>query len=207
MDKNQLKEIAKRYFSLVDAPAAVETPNKETFGEVKDINGAFTIKFEGDILEVGKLVEVVTAEGQTMAAPDGTHELEDGRKIVTENSVVTAIHEAMAKHEKMEEEVPVGNESMDAPMAMTPEDIHNMVSDLVEAQMGKHREEMRNMVKEQMMEVENQIKTITATTPGIDRTVPSTGAEQAYKAFAKNSPNAERMNMAVNLLKNKKLNK
>jgi hypothetical protein len=204
MDKNQLKEIAKRYFSLVDAPAAVETPNKETFGEVKDINGAFTIKFEGDILEVGKLVEVVTAEGQTMAAPDGTHELEDGRKIVTENSVVTAIHEAMAK-EKMEDEVPVGNESMDAPMAMTPEDIHNMIADLVQTNMAKYKEEMANMVKEQMMEVQNQIKTITATTPGIDRTVPSTGAKQAYEAFSKASPNAERMNVALNLLnKNKK---
>jgi hypothetical protein len=132
--------------------------------------------------------------------------LEDGRKIVTENSVVTAIHEAMAK-EKMEEEVAVGNESMEAPMAMTPEDIHNMIADLVQTNMAKYKEEMANMVKEQMMEVQNQIKTITATTPGIDRTVPSTGAEQAYKAFAKNSPNAERMNMAVNLLKNKKLNK
>lgn len=202
MDKNKLKEVVKQYFNLVEYPATVET-SKETFGEVKDINGAFTIVFEGDLLEVGKLVEVKTTEGQVMPAPDGTHELEDGRKIVTENSVVTAIHEAMSA-ETFQEEVPVGNEEMEAPMAMTPEDIHNMIADLVETQMAKYKQEMASLVNEKMVEVQNQIKTITATTPGIDRTVPSTGAKQAYEAFTKTSPNAERMNQALNLIKTNK---
>lgn len=205
MDKNKLKQIVKEYFNLTEYPAAVET-SKETFGEVKDINGAFTIVFEGELLEVGKEVSVRTAEGQEMPAPDGTHELEDGRKIVTENSVVTEIHQPEAMAAAFEEEVPVGNESMDAPMAMTPEDLHNAIADLVQTEMGKYKEEMASMMKERMMEVQNQIKNITATTPGIDRTVASTGAKQAYEAFTKSSPNAERMNQALNLIKNKPKN-
>jgi hypothetical protein len=69
--------------------------------------------------------------------------------------------------------------------------------------MNKHYQEMK---KEMMMEVTNQIKTIRATDPAIDRTVASTGAKQAYEAFTKSSPNAERMNMALNLIKNKPKN-
>jgi len=210
MDKNKLKQIVKEYFNLTEYPAAVAA-NKTTFGEIKDINGAFTIEFEGELLEVGKVVSVRTADGQTMAAPDGTHELEDGRKIVTENSVVTEIHDAVAlAAESFDEEVPVGNESMDAPMAMTPEDLQNAIADLVQTEMAKHKDEMnkhyQEMKKEMMMEVTNQIKTIRATDPAIDRTVASTGAKQAYEAFTKSSPNAERMNMALNLIKNKPKN-
>lgn len=224
MDKNKLKQIVKEYFNLTEYPAAVAT-NKTTFGEIKDINGAFTIEFEGELLEVGKVVSVRTADGQTMAAPNGTHELEDGRKIVTEDSVVTEIHDAVAlAAESFDEEVPVGNESMDAPMAITPEDLRNAIADLVQTEMAKHKDEMakhkdamskhkdemnkhyEDMKKEMMMEVTNQIKTIRATDPAIDRTVASTGAKQAYEAFTKSSPNAERMNMALNLLKNKPKN-
>jgi len=44
MTNLELKELVKKHFSLVEAPVA------EAFGELKDINGAFTLKFPGDTL-------------------------------------------------------------------------------------------------------------------------------------------------------------
>ena len=88
MNSTELKALVKEYFNLVEADvtevvnekfAAEETNleiTEETFGEIADINKAFTIKYPGSSLQIGDKVTVVTAEGQEMDAPDGTHELE-----------------------------------------------------------------------------------------------------------------------------------
>ena len=73
MNKEQLKELVKAHFNLVD-----HTPVKETFGEIFDENKAFKIVFPGDTLKVGDEVKVVTAEGQESLVPDGYHKLIDG---------------------------------------------------------------------------------------------------------------------------------
>ena len=86
MNKEQLKELVKQHFGLVD-----KTPSKETFGEVYDENKAFKIVFPGDTLKVGDEVKVVTKEGQESLAPDGYHKLEDGTTIKTEGSSVVEI--------------------------------------------------------------------------------------------------------------------
>ena len=100
MNREQLKELVKAHFNLVDVPA------KETFGEIFDENKAFKIVFPGDVLKVGDKVKVVTTDGQEMDAPDGYHKLEDGKVIKTEGSVVTEIaeYEADAKEEMAEGE-------------------------------------------------------------------------------------------------------
>ena len=76
MTSNELKSLVKEYFNLVEAETAVEgvvteefatkeTASKEiteeTFGEIADINKAFTIKYPGDSLQIGDKVTVVTA--------------------------------------------------------------------------------------------------------------------------------------------------
>jgi len=100
MNKEQLKELVKAHFNLVDP-----TPVKETFGEVYDENKAFKIVFPGDTLKVGDEVKVITAEGQETLAPDGYHKLEDGTMIKTEGSTVTEIETASGeKEEEMAEE-------------------------------------------------------------------------------------------------------
>jgi len=86
MNKEQLKELVKAHFNLVD-----HTPVKETFGEIFDENKAFKIVFPGDTLKVGDEVKVVTAEGQESLAPDGYHKLIDGTMIKTEGSSVVEI--------------------------------------------------------------------------------------------------------------------
>lgn len=95
MNKEQLKELVKQHFGLVD-----KTPVKETFGEVYDENKAFKIVFPGDTLKVGDEVKVVTKEGQESLAPDGYHKLEDGTMIKTEGSSVVEIVTASGEKEE-----------------------------------------------------------------------------------------------------------
>jgi hypothetical protein len=124
--KNALKELVKKHFNLVDAPAVeeevkveeqlseevVENQTEEvveetlseeatesTFAEIKTADGELTLTYEGEIGE-GVAIFVKTEDGD-IPAPDGTHALEGGITITTEGGVITAISE---------EEVEAGNE-------------------------------------------------------------------------------------------------
>lgn len=95
MNANKLKELVKSYFNLEEV--------KETFGELKDINGAFTLLFEGEELSLGSKVKVRTTEGQELDAPDGYHELEGGITIKTEGGVVVELEK---ETEMVEQQTP-----------------------------------------------------------------------------------------------------
>jgi len=91
MTANELKALVKEYFNLTEVK----------LGELYDENKAFKIVFEGDTLELGMPVKVVTTEGQEMDAPDGYHKLENGMVIKTEGSKVVEL--TTAAEEKSEE--------------------------------------------------------------------------------------------------------
>jgi hypothetical protein len=97
MNKEQLKELVKRHFNLVEHTPSVTA---EKFGEIFDENKAFKIVFPGDKLKVGDEVKVVTTEGQESLAPDGLHKLEDGTTIRTEGSSVVEIISPEGKKEE-----------------------------------------------------------------------------------------------------------
>ena len=104
MNKEQLKELVKAHFNLVEHTPVV---TEEKFGMLYDENKAFQIKFPGDKLKVGDEVKVVTAEGQESLAPNGYHKLEDGTTIKTEGSSVVEIVSAEGnKEEEMADENP-----------------------------------------------------------------------------------------------------
>jgi hypothetical protein len=105
MTQSQLKELVKEYFNLTEVK----------FGEIFDENKAFKIVFEGDKLELGMPVKVVTTEGQEMPAPDGFHRLEGGMVIKTENSVVTEITN---ESQMVEETLEGGKEIAKGPQQM-----------------------------------------------------------------------------------------
>jgi hypothetical protein len=96
MTANELKALVKEYFNLTEVK----------FGELYDENKAFKVVFEGDQLELGMPVKVVTTEGQEMDAPDGYHKLEGGIVIKTEGSKVVELTKAdmMEDVEEMPEE-------------------------------------------------------------------------------------------------------
>lgn len=237
MTSNELKELVKEHFSLVEAAAEVnveETKEEvtETFGELKDVNGAFTVKFPGDSLQVGDKVTVVTSEGQEMDAPNGTHELEDGTKIVTEDSVVKEImgadgekalsSEAMAEEEDEEvvseemetvEEVvkevveEVIEEVKDEMMEETAdevsaEEIVKEIVDAIQEEMGYIKEKMQELVV-RVDELEN-LPAAEATM----KTGPAKELDVKPAAFAKfnmsEARNADRIKMALAEMKNKK---
>jgi hypothetical protein len=103
MNKEQLKELVKQHFNLVEYPEVTA----EKFGMLYDENKAFQIKFPGDKLKVGDEVKVVTTDGQESLAPDGYHKLEDGTTIKTEGSSVVEIESAEGnKEEEMADENP-----------------------------------------------------------------------------------------------------
>ena len=130
MTSNELKELVKSHFSLVEADATNEIVNEEstqtfseetvteevaeTFGEIADENSAFVLKFPGDELEVGDKVEVETTEGQKMDAPDGEHKLAGGITIVTKDSVVESISKVEAGEEEKDVDTEMKSEDFDA---------------------------------------------------------------------------------------------
>ena len=106
MTSNELKALVKEYFNLTEVK----------LGELYDENKAFKIVFEGDTLELGMPVKVVTTEGQEMDAPDGFHKLENGMVIKTEGSKVVEITEASMMEEE-EETLDGGEEIAEVEMA------------------------------------------------------------------------------------------
>jgi len=215
MTSNELKALVKEYFNLVEAEVTTEevvteefTAEEEVteeiveevveeFGEISDINKAFVVKFPGDKLEVGDDVTIVTTEGQEMPAPDGTHELADGTKIVTKDSKVTEVMgteevEAAEEEEKEEmEEVTVEVEP-----ESTLEEVVVEIAEAVKAQMASMEEKVA-VLEEKVAMMEEA--------PAVEPTVTSTGKEVKFSKFdSSKASNSKEMDMMLRMIKNKK---
>ena len=163
MTQENLKALVKEYFNLTEIK----------MGEIYDENKAFKIVFDGEELELGMKVMVVTTDGQEMPAPDGFHKLEGGIVIKTEDSVVTEL----TKESEMVEETVDGGKVLDkGPQQMaelpvqefpvvvqrgaeyeksipqqmeedktTVEDIVSAVAEVVKREIADMKEEMKDM--------------------------------------------------------------
>jgi len=211
MTSEELKDLVKSHFSLVEAnEVEVATEVEETFGSLKDENGAFTIKFPGDSLQVGDKVTVETAEGQEMDAPNGEHRLEDGTVIVTEDSVVTEIKGAdgeKALSEEAEAKTEMAEETVEEEMEEEVEEKME-ISEVVKAIVEEVKDEMKKL-RDEMKAMEDKMTAMSAT-PAAEPTLASTGKKtttnkRGFKAFnVEESLNADRIKMALADLKNKK---
>jgi hypothetical protein len=193
MTQEQLKSLVKEYFNLTEIK----------MGEIFDENKAFKIVFEGDDLELGMKVMVVTTEGQEMPAPDGFHRLEGGMVIKTEDSVVTEI----TREDEMVEETLEGGKELDKgrqemaelpvqqfPVEVTKEDKTKVaedsravpqlmeeekttVEDIVSAVAEVVKREIADM-KEEMKNMKSKMEAMAAA-PAAEKTMPKTkmGAE------------------------------
>jgi hypothetical protein len=208
MTSSELKELVKRHFNLTEVSTA-ENIVEESFGELKDENGAFTIKFPGDSLQIGDKVTVVTAEGQEMDAPNGTHELEDGTKIVTEDSVVKEIMGADGEKElsaeKMADVEEVVEEVVDAIEEAAPEaevSVAEIVSEIADAL----KEEMAAM-KTKMELLEDKVASL-MDGPAAEPTILTPNETMSKAKFSmfnvETAANADRIKAAMATLKNKK---
>ena len=211
MTSEDLKNLVKAHFNLVEADT-IENVTEETFGEIADINKAFTVKFPGDSIQVGDKVTIVTTEGQEMSAPNGTHELEDGTKIVTEDSVVKEIMSAdgekeMAKEEMMDVEEAVAEaiadvveEAVDAEEAMEEEAATVDAEEIVKAIADALQEEMK-AIKEKMAELEGKVKEMEEV-PAAEKTVAMN--QSKFSVEAPKTFNSSNMDHMLKMIKNKK---
>ena len=220
MTANELKALVKEYFNLTEVK----------FGEIYDENKAFKIVFEGDQLELGMPVKVVTTEGQEMDAPDGFHKLENGMVIKTEGSKVVEITEAsMMQEEPGEEEetldggklieevkmaevkVPVEQFPVEVqrgaeyekPMKQQMETEEDAMTkkDVVEAVAKAIADELIEMKKE-MAAMKEKMEKMSAE-PAAEKTLP-TSKKFALESNVAAPVNAERYELMRNIIKTKK---
>jgi hypothetical protein len=118
IDKLQLNK-TKIYNNMSDVKVLLSklkeifTEEANSFEEAKLADGITIVKWEGPLAE-GTSVMVVSESGE-VPAPDGEHELQDGRKIMVESGKVTAIELPEKKEEEpsVEIEVEAGKEEQD----------------------------------------------------------------------------------------------
>jgi uncharacterized protein YdcH (DUF465 family) len=217
MTSIELKTLVKEYFNLTEVK----------FGEIFDENKAFKIVFEGETLELGMPVKVVTAEGQEMDAPDGFHKLEGGIMIKTEDSKVVELTKADMMEEEDEtldggkeleevkmmevkipdvvEQFPVevqrGAEYEGKKEEMETEEEAMTKKDIVEAVAKAVAEELTEMKKELMAMKDKMAKF--AAEPAAEKTLPTT-KKFSLEVSATNPVQADRYEMMKNIIKTKK---
>ena len=219
MTSIELKALVKEYFNLTEVK----------FGEIFDENKAFKIVFEGDQLELGMPVKVVTTDGQEMDAPDGFHKLEGGIVIKTEGSKVVELTKAdMMEEEETEtldggkvleevemaevrtpdvvEQFPVEVQrgaQYEKPMAQQMESEEGVMTEksIVEAVAKAVAEELVDMKKE-MAKMKEKMEKRSAE-PAAEKTLPTT-KKFSLEVNATTLVQPERYEMMRNIIKNKK---
>jgi len=218
MTSIELKALVKEYFNLTEVK----------FGEIFDENKAFKIVFEGDQLELGMPVKVVTTDGQEMDAPDGFHKLEGGIVIKTEGSKVVELTKADMMEEETEtldggkvleevemaevrtpdvvEQFPVvvqRGAEYEKPMAQQMESEEGVMTEksIVEAVAKAVAEELVDMKKE-MAKMKEKMEKMSAE-PAAEKTLPST-KKFSLEVNAMNPVQADRYEMMKNIIKTKK---
>ena len=216
MTQSELKSLVKEYFNLTEVK----------LGEIFDENKAFKIVFEGDTLELGMPVKVVTTDGQEMDAPDGFHKLEDGMIIKTEGSKVVEITSAsqmaegeetleggekIAEVEMAEVEIPEVVEQFPVEVQrgaeyegkeeMETEEDAMTKKDIVEAVAKAVAEELTEMKKELMAMKDKMAKF--AVEPAAEKTLP-VAKKFGLEVNATDLVQANRYEMMKNIIKTKK---
>ena len=219
MTSIELKALVKEYFNLTEVK----------FGEIYDENKAFKIVFEGDTLELGMPVKVVTTDGQEMDAPDGFHKLEGGIVIKTEGSKVVELTKAdMMEEEETEtldggkvleevemaevrtpdvvEQFPVEVQrgaEYEKPIAQQMESEEGVMTEksIVEAVAKAVAEELVDMKKE-MAKMKEKMEKMSAE-PAAEKTLP-TAKKFSLEVAATNPVQADRYEMMKNIIKTKK---
>ena len=218
MTSIELKALVKEYFNLTEVK----------FGEIFDENKAFKIVFEGDTLELGMPVKVVTTDGQEMDAPDGFHKLEGGIVIKTEGSKVVELTKADMMEEETEtldggkvleevemaevktpdvvEQFPVivqRGAEYEKPMAQQMESEEGVMTEksIVEAVAKAVAEELVDMKKE-MAKMKEKMEKMSAE-PAAEKTLP-VAKKFGLEVSATNPVQADRYEMMKNIIKTKK---
>jgi ribosomal protein L21E len=145
--------IIQKIFSALNADEKQAVKTELAQAELKE---GTTI--EADSFEEGQAVFIVTEDGEKIPMPEGTYELEDGRKVeVNDSSMIVAIGTGEEKEEEAEGEAEVEQEAKEE-MSEEGEGEAPKEEELKEDEkeemgdMDKLREELRQYVREVVME-------------------------------------------------------
>lgn len=226
MNKDELKDLVKRYFNLTEKENTTDTIEKQEFATAKLIDGTEITNMKDSEFAEGDEVHVITAEGEHVIAPSGEHELESGIVItIDEAGVITGIKRPdeegegslEAGNEEMAEE-PVSEEmaAEEVTETETSEEKTEMAEHGDEEDMGEHdiREEVIAAIaevvgpeiesmKQKMTEIEEAMKDY------MSKPATEPSSEKRFNKVSKETTksdvlNKKRYEMALKLIANKK---
>jgi len=167
--------IIQKIFSALNADEKQAVKTELAQAELKE---GTTI--EADSFEEGQAIFIVTEDGEKIPMPEGTYELEDGRKVeVNDSSMIVSI--GSGEEEKAEEVEQEAKEEMEdeakEEMAEEPKE-EELKEDEKEAKaemgdMDKLREELRQYVREVVMEAMQEKEEMSS-----EETAPEASAEE-----------------------------
>jgi len=165
--------IIQKIFSALNADEKQAVKTELAQAELKE---GTTI--EADSFEEGQAVFIVTEDGEKIPMPEGTYELEDGRKVeVNDSSMIVSIGtgeeaegeaEAEVEQEAKEEMEEKEKEEMSEEAEELKEDEKEEMTD-----MDKLREELRQYVREVVMEAMQEKEEMSS-----EETTPEAAAEE-----------------------------
>ena len=169
--------IIQKIFSALNADEKQAVKTELAQAELKE---GTTI--EADSFEEGQAVFIVTEDGEKIPMPEGTYELEDGRKVeVNDSSMIVAIGSGEEKEEEAEGEAEVEQEAKEemSEEAEEPKE-EELKEDEKEEELGdmdKLREELRQYVREVVMEA-MQEKEEMSSEEKVEEAAPEAAAEE-----------------------------
>jgi len=161
VDTTDTKEVLEATIEAKETKEVVEETTEETTKE--EMAETVKEKFEDIVLADGSVAVaepdvslgaavVVSVDDEMVPAPDGNHELADGRVITTEGGVITAIEEAEAEEpmaDDEEEEMNIEKPLNEAQEREAKKIIESIVTERVfsmEATLSEENEELKNKV-------------------------------------------------------------
>jgi len=166
MNKSELKDLVKNYFSLEDKN--IETPKSvENFQSAKLVDGTPISNKSEDQFEVGQEVYVTTEAGEEVIAPSGEHALDNGDVLVVDGEgKITGLHKpdesgqgSLSKEEAAEETLAeVKEESVElADDAINVSDELPLAEHGDEESMDEHGDERAEIIEAIMAEIAPKI--------------------------------------------------
>lgn len=139
--------IIQKIFSALNADEKQAVKTELAQAELKE---GTTI--EADSFEEGQAVFIITEDGEKIPMPEGTYELEDGRKVeVNDSSMIVSIGTGEEKEEEVEQEAK--EEMSEEAEGEAPKEEELKEDEKEEmTDMDKLREELRQYVREVVME-------------------------------------------------------
>ena len=159
MNKDELKDLVMRYFSLTETTQD-NNLEKVEFATAKLIDGTEVTNMKDSEFEVGDELHVITAEGEHIVAPSGSHELESGIVVtVSEEGIITGIKRPGEEGEgsleaEANENVSMSDESTEEKTEMAEDEEIDMKEEIIDAimgQVGPAIEELRKKMEEAEM--------------------------------------------------------